>query len=108
MGDGEPSASDKTWRIVRYSPLSDRKTCAKCPRRDIKQRPSSLVRHGGLARCSEAIVSVVECDVPRHSAMGKDLIEQADFCDAYRAPLSRADRGVVEIFFAIFGRRHGW
>jgi Protein of unknown function (DUF2867) len=53
-------------------------------------------------------MSVVECDVPRHSAMGKDLIEHADFCDAYRAPLSRSDRGVVEIFFAIFGQRPGW
>jgi hypothetical protein len=24
-------------------------------------------------------MSVVECDVPRHSALGKDLIERADF-----------------------------
>ena len=53
-------------------------------------------------------MSVVECDVPRHSALGKDLIEHADFRDAYRAPLSNSDRGVVEIFFAIFGHRPGW
>jgi Protein of unknown function (DUF2867) len=53
-------------------------------------------------------VSVVECDVPRHSALGKDLIERADFRDAYRAPLSRSDCSVVEIFFAIFGQRPGW
>jgi hypothetical protein len=53
-------------------------------------------------------MSVVECDVPRHSALGKDLIERADFRDAYCAPLSRSDLGVVEIFFAIFARRPGW
>jgi hypothetical protein len=51
---------------------------------------------------------VVECDVPRHSALGKDLIERADFRDAYRAPLSRQDLGVVDIFFGIFSRRPGW
>ena len=53
-------------------------------------------------------MSVVDCDVPRHSALGKDLIEHADFRDAYRVPLSHSDRGVVEIFFAIFGHRPGW
>jgi len=53
-------------------------------------------------------MSVVECDVPRHSALGKDLIERADFRDAHRAPLSRSDRSVVEIFFAIFAQRPGW
>ena len=53
-------------------------------------------------------MSVVECDVPRHSALGKDLIEHADFRDAYCAPLNRSDIGVVEIFFAIFARRPGW
>ena len=53
-------------------------------------------------------MSVVECDVPRHSALGKALIERADFRDAYCAPLSRADLSVVEIFFAIFSHRPGW
>jgi hypothetical protein len=53
-------------------------------------------------------MSVVECDVPRHSALGEDLIERADFRDAYCAPLSRSELGVVEIFFAIFARRPGW
>src|SRR5262245_14961897 len=53
-------------------------------------------------------MSVVECDVPRHSALGKDLIEGADFRDAYRAPLNRSDLSVVEIFFAIFAQRPGW
>jgi hypothetical protein len=56
----------------------------------------------------KAIMSVVECDVPRHSAVGKDLIERADFRDAYRAPLNRSDLSVVEIFFEIFARRPGW
>jgi hypothetical protein len=55
-----------------------------------------------------AAMSVVECDVRRHSALGKDLIERADFRDAYRAPLSRLDLSVVEIFFAIFAWRPGW
>jgi hypothetical protein len=53
-------------------------------------------------------MSVVECDVPFHSALGKDLIERADFRDAYRAALSRSDLGVIEIFFGIFARRPGW
>jgi hypothetical protein len=57
---------------------------------------------------SPATLSVVECDVPRHSALGRHLIERADFRDAYRAPLSRSDLGVVEIFFAIFARRPAW
>ena len=46
-------------------------------------------------------MSVVECDVPGHGALGKDLIERIDFRDAYRAPLSRSDLSVVEISFAI-------
>ena len=53
-------------------------------------------------------MSVVECDVPRQSALGKDLIERADFRDAYRAPLSRPDLSVVDIFFGIFAQRPGW
>ena len=53
-------------------------------------------------------MSVVESDVPRHSALGKDLIERADFRDAYRAPLSRSDLDVVDIFFGIFAHRPGW
>jgi hypothetical protein len=53
-------------------------------------------------------MSVVECDVPRHSALGKELIDRADFRDAYRAPLSRSDLSVIEIFFAIFARRPSW
>src|SRR5262249_6032455 len=53
-------------------------------------------------------MSVAECDVPRHGALGKELIDRADFRDAFRAPLSRSDLSVVEIFFAIFARRPSW
>ena len=53
-------------------------------------------------------MSVVECDVPSQSALGADLIEHADFRDAYRAPLRCSDLGVVEIFFGIFAHRPGW
>jgi hypothetical protein len=53
-------------------------------------------------------MSVVECDVPPDSAVGKDLIERADFRDAYRAPLRRPDLDVVEIFFGIFAHRPAW
>jgi hypothetical protein len=53
-------------------------------------------------------MSVVECDVPSRSALGADLIERADFRDAYRAPLRCPDLGVVEIFFGIFAHRPGW
>ena len=41
-------------------------------------------------------MSVVECDVPHHSALGRDLIERADFRDAYRA---REKIGPWPIFF---------
>jgi hypothetical protein len=53
-------------------------------------------------------MSVVECDVPPQSALGVDLIERADFRDAYRAPLRRSELSVVEIFFGIFAHRPGW
>ncbi|SCB48428.1 hypothetical protein GA0061098_101338 [Bradyrhizobium shewense] len=53
-------------------------------------------------------MNVVECDVPRHGVLGNDLIERADFRDAYRVPLSRSDLSVVEIFFAFFAERPGW
>jgi hypothetical protein len=53
-------------------------------------------------------MSVLESDVPHHSAVGRDLIERADFRDAYRAPLSRLDLSVIDIFFGIFAHRPGW
>ncbi len=51
---------------------------------------------------------VVECDVPPESALGKDLMERADFRDAYRAPLRNPNLTVVEIFFGIFAHRPAW
>jgi hypothetical protein len=53
-------------------------------------------------------MSVVECDVPYESALGKALIERADFRDAYRAPLRHPEASVIEIFFAIFSHRPAW
>ena len=53
-------------------------------------------------------MSVVECDVPAESALGKTLIERADFSDAYSAPLRHPEAGAVEIFFAIFANRPVW
>jgi Protein of unknown function (DUF2867) len=44
----------------------------------------------------------------RGAALGRDLIERADFRDAYRAPLRRPDLGVAEIFFGIFAHRPAW
>ncbi|MDI4237494.1 DUF2867 domain-containing protein [Bradyrhizobium sp. Arg237L] len=46
--------------------------------------------------------------VPSESALGKTLIERADFSDAYRAPLRRPEAGIIEIFFAIFAHRPVW
>ena len=53
-------------------------------------------------------MSVVACEVPAHSALGKELIERADFRDAYRVALDRPELGVVDIFFAIFAHRPAW
>jgi len=47
-------------------------------------------------------MSVVECDVPSGSALSRELIERAYFRDSYRAPLSRTELGIVDIFFGIF------
>src|SRR6516225_6470528 len=69
--------------------------------------PPANVR-GATSYYSETRMSVVECDLPSESALGKTLIERADFSDAYRAPLRRPEAGVVEIFFAIFAHRPVW
>ena len=53
-------------------------------------------------------MSVVACEVPTASALGPDWIERADFRDAYRAPLSRPELGVTDIFHAIFAHRPAW
>ena len=51
---------------------------------------------------------MVECDVPTGGALGRELIERADFRDAYRVPLRRPDLGVVDIFFGVFAHRPAW
>jgi hypothetical protein len=53
-------------------------------------------------------MSVVACEVPSLSVLDRRLIEGAFFHDSYRAPLSRARAGVVEVFFAIFGHHPKW
>jgi len=53
-------------------------------------------------------VSVVECDVPSGSALSRELIERAYFRDSYRAPLSRTELGIVDIFFGIFAHHPLW
>jgi hypothetical protein len=53
-------------------------------------------------------MSVVACEVPSLSVLDRNLIESAFFHDSYRAPLSRAPAGVVDVFFAIFGHHPKW
>ena len=53
-------------------------------------------------------MSVVECDVPSVSMLSRELIDGAYFHDSYRAPLSRQELGIVDIFFAIFGHHPLW
>jgi hypothetical protein len=51
---------------------------------------------------------VVECDVPSSSILSRDLIDSSYFHDSYRAPLTRTDLGIVDIFFAVFGHSPLW
>ena len=51
---------------------------------------------------------VIECDVPSSSALGRELIGNADFHDSYRAPLARPELRIVEVFFALFGHTPLW
>jgi len=53
-------------------------------------------------------MNVVECDVPSGSMLGRELIEAAYFRNAWRAPLSRSELGVVEVFFGIFAHHPMW
>ena len=53
-------------------------------------------------------MTIVECDVPSGSMLGREAIEHAYFRDAWRAPLRRSELGIVEIFFAIFGHHPLW
>ena len=53
-------------------------------------------------------MNVVECDVPSGSMLSRELIERAYFRDSYRAPLSRRELGIVDIFFGIFAHYPLW
>ena len=53
-------------------------------------------------------MTIVECDVPSASTLSRELIERAYFRDSYRAPLSRTELGIVDIFFAIFAHHPLW
>jgi hypothetical protein len=53
-------------------------------------------------------MSVVECDVPSGSMLGRELIERAYFRDSWRAPLSHRELGIVDIFFGIFAHHPLW
>jgi Protein of unknown function (DUF2867) len=51
---------------------------------------------------------VVECNVPSSSMLNRDLIDSSYFHDSYRAPLTRTDLGIADIFFAVFGHSPLW
>jgi Protein of unknown function (DUF2867) len=53
-------------------------------------------------------MDVVECDVPSASMLSRELIERAYFRDSYRAPLSRNELGIVDVFFGIFAHHPLW
>jgi hypothetical protein len=53
-------------------------------------------------------MSVVECDMPSGSMLDREFIEHAYFRDSYRAPLSRGELGIVDIFFGIFAHHPLW
>ena len=48
-------------------------------------------------------MSIIACDIPSGSALNEDLIRNAYFHDCYRAPLTRPELGIVEIYAAILG-----
>ena len=51
---------------------------------------------------------VIECDVPASSALDRELVGNCDFRDSYRAPLVHPERGMADIFFAVFGHTPFW
>lgn len=51
---------------------------------------------------------ITECDVPSGSALRGDIIANAYFRDCWRAPLTRPELGIVEVFFALFGHTPRW
>lgn len=53
-------------------------------------------------------VAIEECDVPAVSVLDRRIVDAAFFRDAYRAPLTRSQATVVEIFFGVFGHHPWW
>jgi hypothetical protein len=53
-------------------------------------------------------MNVVKCDVPSSSMLNREFIERAYFRDSFRAPLSRTELGIVDVFFGIFAHRPLW
>jgi hypothetical protein len=53
-------------------------------------------------------MSVIECDVPDSSALDRAMVGASDFRDSYRVPLAHPERGMAEIFFAVFGHTPFW
>ena len=53
-------------------------------------------------------MQVIECDLPPGSALSRELIGNAYFHDPYRAPLTRPELRIVEVFFALFGHTPIW
>jgi hypothetical protein len=68
-------------------------------RRLAARRDGEHERRSRRAAMLEFRMSVVECDVPSGSALSRELIERAYFRDSYRAPLTRSELGIVDIFF---------
>ena len=48
-------------------------------------------------------MSITECDIPSRSALSGDLIRNAYFHDSFRAPLTRPELGILDIYAAILG-----
>ena len=42
------------------------------------------------------------------SALDRELVGDCDFRDSYRVPLAHPERGMAEIFFAVFGHTPLW
>jgi Protein of unknown function (DUF2867) len=62
----------------------------------------------GLLRNELAQMTITECDIPTSSALQRQLIDAAYFWDSYRAPQTRPQANMVDIFFDIFGHHPSW
>lgn len=52
--------------------------------------------------------TILASDVPLHSVLDREWVTSAYFRDAYRAPLSRPQAGIVELFLALFAHHPLW